>query len=57
VRHEDADKDAEKDKDKARERTVKLGVLRNKSEMSFSVELPAPQGMKTKRLISRRTNI
>jgi serine protease Do len=55
VRHEDAAKDA--DKDKGKERTVKLGVLRNKSEMSLSVELPAPQGMKTKRLISRRTNI
>jgi S1-C subfamily serine protease len=57
VRHEDAEKDAAKDKDKAKERTVKLGVLRNKSEMSLSVELPAPQAMKTKRLISRRTNI
>ena len=45
-------------KDKGnKERTVKLGVLRNKAEMSLSVELPAPQGMKTKRLISRRTNI
>jgi serine protease Do len=40
------------DKDK----TVKLGVLRNKSEISLSVELPAPPA-KTKRLISRRTNI
>lgn len=57
ARHEDADKDADKDKDKAKERTVKLGVLRNKSEMSLNVELPAPQVMKTKRLISRRTNI
>jgi serine protease Do len=57
ARHEDADKDADKDKDKTKERTVKLGVLRNKSEMSLSVELPAPQAMKTKRLISRRTNI
>ena len=54
-RREDADKDA--GKDKAKERTVKLGVLRNKSEMSLSVELPTPQAMKTKRLISRRTNI
>lgn len=57
ARHEDADKNADKDKDKAKERTVKLGVLRNKSEMSLNVELPAPQVMKTKRLISRRTNI
>ena len=40
------------DKDK----TVKLGVLRNKSEISLNVELPAPPA-KTKRLISRRTNI
>ena len=54
VRHEDADKDKDKGN---KERTVKLGVLRNKAEMSLSVELPAPQGMKTKRLISRRTNI
>jgi len=51
-RHEDADKDKGN-----KERTVKLGVLRNKAEMSLSVELPAPQGLKTKRLISRRTNI
>ena len=40
------------DKDK----TVKLGVLRNKSEVSLTVELPAPAA-RTKRLISRRTNI
>jgi serine protease Do len=40
------------DKDK----TVKLGVLRNKSKISLNVELPAPPA-KTKRLISRRTNI
>lgn len=40
------------DKDK----TVKLGVLRNKSEVSLTVELPAPAA-RTKRLISHRTNI
>jgi serine protease Do len=40
------------DKDK----TVKLGVLRNKSEVSLTVELPAPAA-RTKRLISRRTTI
>jgi serine protease Do len=40
------------DKDK----TVKIGVLRNKSEVSLTVELPAPAA-KTKRLMSRRTNI
>jgi hypothetical protein len=31
-------------------------VLRNKSEVSLTVELPAPAA-RTKRLISRRTNI
>ena len=41
-----------KDKDRA----VKLGVLRNKSEVSLSVELPAP-APRTKHLLSRRTNI
>jgi serine protease Do len=39
-----------------KERTVKLGVLRNKSEVSLSVELPAP-AERTKRLTSRRTSI
>ena len=39
-----------------KDRTVKLGVLRNKSEMSLTVELPAPAA-RTKRLISRRTSI
>ncbi len=39
-----------------KDRTVKLGVLRNKSEISLTVELPAPAA-RTKRLISRRTNI
>ncbi len=39
-----------------KDRTVKLGVLRNKSEISLSVELLAPAA-RTKRLISRRTNI
>jgi serine protease Do len=39
-----------------KDRTVKLGVLRNKSEISLSVELPAP-AERTKRLISRRTSI
>jgi serine protease Do len=40
------------DKDKS----VKLGVLRNKSDVSLAVELPAPAA-RTKHLISRRTNI
>jgi len=39
-----------------KDRTVKLGVLRNKSEASLSVDLPAPAAH-TKRLISRRTSI
>jgi len=39
-----------------KDRTVKLGVLRNKSEISLTVELPAP-AERTKRLISRRTSI
>jgi len=40
------------DKDK----TVKLGVLRNKSALSLSVELPAPAA-RTKRVVTHRTNI
>jgi serine protease Do len=39
-----------------KDRTVKLGVLRNKSEISLNVELPAPVA-RTKRIVSRRTNI
>jgi len=41
---------------KREEKTVKLGVLRNKSEVSITVELPAPPP-KTPRAVSRRTNI
>src|SRR5580692_2375531 len=41
---------------KREEKTVKLGVLRNKSELSITVELPPPPS-KTPRVISRRTNI
>jgi hypothetical protein len=41
---------------KDKDRTVKLGVLRNKSEVSLSVELPAP-APRAKHLLSRRTNI
>jgi serine protease Do len=48
-RHDDKEKD---NKDK----TVKLGVLRNKSEISLTVELPASP-TKTKRIIAHRTNI
>src|SRR5947208_367755 len=39
-----------------KDRTVKLGVLRNKSEVSLTVELPA-LAAHTKRLVSRRTTI
>jgi serine protease Do len=38
------------------EKTVKLGVLRSKSEVSITVEMPPPPS-KTPRAISRRTNI
>jgi serine protease Do len=41
---------------KREEKTVKLGVLRNKSEVSITAELP-PLPSKTPRAISRRTNI
>jgi serine protease Do len=40
-----------------KDRTVKLGLLRNKSAVSLSVELPAPPPGKMKRLTSHRTNI
>lgn len=39
-----------------KDNTVKLGVLRNKSEVSLTVELPAPPA-KVKRMVSHRTNI
>jgi serine protease Do len=41
---------------KREEKTVKLGVLRNKNEMSITVEMPPPPS-KTPRVLSRRTNI
>src|SRR5580700_6598626 len=41
---------------KREEKTVKLSVLRNKSEVSITVELPPPPS-KTPRVVSRRTNI
>ena len=40
-----------------KDRTVKLGVLRNKSEVSLTVELPAPAAARTKHVFSRRTSI
>jgi S1-C subfamily serine protease len=39
-----------------KDRTVKLGVLRNKSEISLTVEVPAA-APRAKRFVSRRTNI
>jgi serine protease Do len=39
-----------------KDKTAKLGVLRNKSEMSLTVELPAPQ-TRTKHVVSHRTHI
>jgi C-terminal processing protease CtpA/Prc len=39
-----------------KDRTVKLGVLRNKGEISLTVELPAA-APRAKRFVSRRTNI
>ncbi len=41
---------------KDKDQTVKIGVLRNKSEVSLTLELPAP-APRAKRLISHRTNI
>lgn len=41
---------------KREDKTVKLGVLRNKSEMSITVELPPPPS-KTPRTIGHRTSI
>jgi serine protease Do len=46
----------EKLADKQDAKTVKLGVLRNKNEISISVDLPPPPS-KLPRIVSRRTNI
>lgn len=58
AQHGEKDKDSEKkDKQSAEKiRTVKLGVLRNKSEVSLNVELPAPAKV-SRHVIGRRTNI
>ena len=58
AQHGEKDRDAEnKDKErKDKTRTVKLGVLRNKSEISLNVELPTPEKM-TRHVIGHRTNI
>jgi serine protease Do len=40
-----------------KDRTVKLGVLRNKTEVSLTVELPAPAATRMKRISSHRTSI
>ncbi len=49
------DEGSDKNKE-GKNQTVKLGVLRNKSEISLNVELPAPAG-RTKRIITHRKNI
>jgi serine protease Do len=56
AQHGEKDKDAESKDSKDKSRTVKLGVLRNKSEISLNVELPAP-ATSTRHVIARRTNI
>jgi serine protease Do len=57
AQHREKDKNAEKDNEsKDKTRTVKLGVLRNKSEISLNVELPTPAAT-TRHIIARRTNI
>jgi S1-C subfamily serine protease len=60
AQHGEQDKGAEnKDKDrdsKDKSHTVKLGVLRNKSEISLNVELPAP-ATTTRHLAGHRTHI
>ena len=58
AQHGEKDKGGEnKDKEsKDKNRTVKLSVLRNKSEISLNVELPAP-ATTTKHLSGHRTNI
>jgi len=47
---------AKREDNNNKDRTVKLGVLRNKSEVSLNVELPAP-APQTRHLVSHRTNI
>jgi S1-C subfamily serine protease len=57
MQHSEKDRDADKDKEsKDKARTVKLGVLRNKSEISLNVELPTPEKT-TRHVIGHRTNI
>jgi serine protease Do len=57
AQHGEKDRDADKDKEsKDKTRTVKLGVLRNKSEISLNVELPTSEKM-TRHVIGHRTNI
>jgi predicted metalloprotease with PDZ domain len=55
LRQKLSSREDDKDKD-SKNWTVKLGVLRNKSEMSLNVEIPAAPA-KTKHIIQRRTNI
>lgn len=44
------------DENSEKSSTVKLGVLRNRSEVTVNVELPAPEA-RTKRVMTHRTNI
>jgi membrane-associated protease RseP (regulator of RpoE activity) len=53
-KNKDTDNKDKESKDKTR--TVKLGVLRNKSDISLNVELPAP-ATATRHAIGHRTNI
>jgi serine protease Do len=55
-REREKKEDRDKDKDR-KEQPVKLGLLRNKSEMSINVELPAPAAGRTTRVITHKTNI
>lgn len=43
--------------DKAEKMTVSVGLLRDRKEMTVSVELERPQAPKARRLVSRRTTI
>jgi predicted metalloprotease with PDZ domain len=57
AQHGEKDRDAGKEKEsKDKTRTVKLGMLRNKSEISLNVELPTPEKT-TRHVIGHRTNI
>lgn len=58
ARHSEKDKDTDNNDigNKDKNHTVKLGVLRNKGEISLNVELPAP-AKSTRHIVGHRTNI